>query len=246
MAETLREIQMNFAGHIRDPDHIARRPEIEDRRMAIYRDLFFNNVEGFLANSYPVIRKILGTARWRQLIRDFLVDYRAHTPLFPELPRELLQFLEHSKNASYPPFLLELAHYEWVELALTVAEGEFETTSADNQQLLEHMLIKSPLAWALSYNYPVHQIREDFQPTQAAAQPIHLVVYRQPDDSVKFMQLNGVATRLLQLIERGGNNGRDCLGEIATEMTIDADQQFMERGTALLQQLQQRSVIAAA
>jgi hypothetical protein len=35
--------QYEFAAHIRDPEKNAAPPGIEDRRLAIYRDLFFNN-----------------------------------------------------------------------------------------------------------------------------------------------------------------------------------------------------------
>jgi len=120
-----KQVQRTFAGHIRDPQSVPRLSDVEDRRMAIYRDLFFNNVESFLANSYPVIRKLLGKQQWHTLIRDFLIQHRARTPLFSELPRELLQYLEqHAEEDPQRPFLLELAHYEWVELALSIAVEE--------------------------------------------------------------------------------------------------------------------------
>ena len=43
--------QFEFAAHIRDPENNPVPDNIEDRRMAIYRELFFNNVEDFMASS---------------------------------------------------------------------------------------------------------------------------------------------------------------------------------------------------
>ncbi|RKZ79734.1 MAG: DUF2063 domain-containing protein, partial [Gammaproteobacteria bacterium] len=44
------DTQYQFAGHIRDPEHNPAPADIEQRRMAIYRELFYNNIEGFIAN----------------------------------------------------------------------------------------------------------------------------------------------------------------------------------------------------
>ena len=40
--------QYAFAAHIRDPDNTIEPEGIEDRRMAIYRTLFFNNLYNLL------------------------------------------------------------------------------------------------------------------------------------------------------------------------------------------------------
>ena len=55
--------QYEFAAHIRDPEHKPAPDDIEDRRMGIYRELFYNNVEGFLSNSFPVLRKLMDDDR---------------------------------------------------------------------------------------------------------------------------------------------------------------------------------------
>ncbi|HEX2138849.1 MAG TPA: DNA-binding domain-containing protein, partial [Woeseiaceae bacterium] len=57
--------QRAFAAHIRDPDHCSPPAGVEDRRMAIYRELFFNNLDNLLGKSFPVLRAILGDEEWR-------------------------------------------------------------------------------------------------------------------------------------------------------------------------------------
>ena len=56
--------QYAFAAHIRDPEHNPAPTGIEDRRMAIYRSLFFNNVSQLLAKTFPVLHQILGAEAW--------------------------------------------------------------------------------------------------------------------------------------------------------------------------------------
>jgi hypothetical protein len=120
--ERLRAQQFALTRHLRDPQASPAPEGFEDRRLAVYRELLFNNIEGLLSGNFPVIRKLLGDERWKALIRDFYRDYRCHTPLFPEIAREFLRYLEARAEDGLagrePSFLQELAHYEWVELAL--------------------------------------------------------------------------------------------------------------------------------
>ena len=90
-------IQHIFTSHIRDPELNPAPAEFEARRMEIYRDLFYRNVEGFIANSFPVLRKITPDERWHSMIRDYFKTHRAQTPLFPRMPLEFLHYLERER-----------------------------------------------------------------------------------------------------------------------------------------------------
>ena len=92
MAEhrSFQDKQYAFAAHIRDPDHRPAPEGVEDRRMAIYRELFFNNLRNLLATTYPVLRKLHDDERWERFIRQFMQKHRAKTPYFLELPEEFL------------------------------------------------------------------------------------------------------------------------------------------------------------
>ncbi len=246
----LRDLQHQFAGHIRNPTKSPAPEGIENRRMAIYRDLFFNNIQGFIANNFPVLRKLYSKDDWRRLARDFFVRHRAHTPLFPELPREFLQFLQNHRGVEQgdPPFVVELAHYEWAELALSLDETELddiETQPATD--LVAQIPVLSPLAWLVSYQFPVHQIKPSFQPKQAPKEPTHLVIYRRRDDQVRFLKLNGVTARLLQLIgEEPGHNGEHYLRLVAKEMGAPDVTQVINGGASILSDLHDRHVILGA
>ncbi|MDJ0654002.1 MAG: putative DNA-binding domain-containing protein [Xanthomonadales bacterium] len=243
---SLRDLQTRFAAHIRDPDANPAPGDVEDRRMAIYRELFFNNIQGFIAGNFPVLRKLYSRQDWLALVRDFYARHQSHTPMFPELPREFLQFMESERgdHAGDPPFALELAHYEWAELALYMDENDIDDVPADPAgDLLDGRPVASPVAWLLSYQYPVHRIRPDFQPTEAPASPTYLVVYRRRNDRVRFMELNAVSARLLHLIQsEPGLTGRQYLERIAGELGQPAEQ-LLDGGSNILDDLARREVL---
>ena len=248
--EALAQTQYNFAAHIRDPQKNAAPEGIEDRRMAIYRDLFFNNIKGLLSGNFPVLKSLYDEQAWTSLCRDFYSEYRCHTPLFPQLPREFLQYLQdfRKNKATDAPFMLELAHYEWVELALALDEAEPENIEVHpGSDLLHDIPVLSPLAWPLSYQYPVHQISADFQPETAPEKPTHLLVWRQRDYQVKFMQLNEISLLLLQQMkEQPDRSGLELLTAVAGIINHPKPEVVVEGGKTLLADLQEKQVILGA
>ncbi|GJL76117.1 MAG TPA: putative DNA-binding domain-containing protein [Nitrosomonas sp.] len=216
------QLQYAFAAHIRNPDLNPRPHDIEERRMKIYCELFYNNVEDFMANTFPVLHSIISDERWHALIRDYFSCHRSSTPLFPEMPREFLKYLEHERafDPADPPFMSELAHYEWVELALSILDEKNDRTRFNAYgDVLAGVPVVSPLVWVLNYCFPVHQISPEFQPQAPGEHLTHLVVYRDKEDKIHFIESNPVTTRLLQLmIDNEHMNGQVLLQQIATEL----------------------------
>lgn len=243
----LRESLTAFAAHLRNPERNPPPGDLEDRRLEIYRGLFFRNIRNFLSSNFPVLRKLHDAEAWDRLTREFYDRHRSATPLFPEIPREFLRYLqdEREPREEDPPFMLELAHYEWVELALSLDEEDIDAIPADPEgDLLESMPVLSPLAWPLSYRYPVHRISPEYQPQEAPEQPTHLLVYRTRNDTVKFMSLNPVTLRMVQLLKDSQlSSGLDVLKQLAQEMSHPDPQVVIAGGRQVLQDLRSRDII---
>lgn len=241
------DIQLAFAGHIRDPDSNAPPEGIEDRRMAIYRHLFFNNVSQLLSRTFPVLFRILGNERWEALTRDYFSRHRSHTPLFLEMPREFLLYLEKERGQieGDPPFLYELAHYEWVELALSIDEREPDSASVDTDgDLLDGRPEISPLVWSVQYRFPVHRISPENQPSEPPDSPTHLVIYRNLDGRIGFLEVNAVTARLVELLVEGqAESGRAALLQIAEELDHPRPGTVVDGGASILEDLRQRGAI---
>lgn len=246
-AEKVRQQQYRFAAHLRHPEKNPAPEGIEDRRLKVYRELFFNSMVSLLSSTYPVLSKILGDDRWRVLVRDFYHRHQSHTPLFPEVPEEFLAYLqdEFENDGSWPGFMLELAHYEWVELALSISEKEISDENLDTQgNILTGIPVLSPVAWPLAYEWPVHQIGPGFEPEAPGENATFLVVYRQPDDTIGFTEINAMTARLLELIgENESQSGEQLLRQVAAEIGHPDPDKIVAGGSDLLENLRSRSIV---
>ena len=242
--------QAEFAAYIRDPAQVPAPADVDPQRMAMYRELFFNNIDGFLSSNFPVLHRILSEAQWHELARDFFARHQCRTPHFSEIAEEFLDYLQNERRAEGDlPFLLELAHYEWVEMALSIARAEPEYgDAAFAEQALEQAIGLSPVAWPLAYRYPVHNIGPDFLPQTAPEQPSYLIVYRDRHDEVHFMQTTPPTFRLLQLIEQQGSVvGRQALRMLAAELAPQIDQPtVLQFGSQTLRDLAEKGVLIPA
>ena len=161
------DYQYAFAAHIRDPRANPRPAGVPPRRMRVYNELLFNNLEGFLLACFPVSRAVLGARRWRKLVRAFFAGHRCRTPFFRQIPEEFVEWLRGARagHPEDPPFLPDLAHYEWVELALDVSPLEPDCADIDRAgDLLAGRPALNPVAMLLTYPYAVHRIGSRFRP----------------------------------------------------------------------------------
>jgi hypothetical protein len=245
-AGAMRSSQLQMARFLRNPDKEPPPEGVEARRLKIYQDLIYNNIENFISSGFPVLRTLYGDKDWHSLVRLFIDGHRCHTPYFLEISQEFLNYLmqEHQHRDSDPPFIAELAHYEWVELALDVSDEEIDTegvvASADP---VNGIPVLSPLAWLLSYQYPVQRIGPAFQPGEAVGLT-YLVVYRDRSDAVKFMELNAATARLLELVRENRTiTGADLLNQLASELNLPREN-VVGFGADQLRQFAELSIIS--
>lgn len=216
--------------------------------MKIYRELLFNNVNGFLENGFPVLRSLYDAASWEaRLARPFFARHRSQSPYFSDIPREFLAFLadEFGAGSHDPPFLLELAHYEWVELGLMIAEAEAAPAPyVRHGDLLLGVPLLSPLCWNLAYRWPVHRISTQFQPDTPPALPTYLLVYRDEDDAVRFMEANPVSARLVELMaDNATRSGLELLQQIAAELAHPDPDLVVQGGHQTLIRLHRAGIV---
>ncbi|MEZ5567963.1 MAG: putative DNA-binding domain-containing protein [Halioglobus sp.] len=94
MAESaLRSSQLHMARYLRDPKREEPPAGVEPRRLKIYEDLVYNNIESFISSGFPVLHSLYEPADWEALVRGFMQRHRSHSPYFLEISQEFLQFL---------------------------------------------------------------------------------------------------------------------------------------------------------
>ncbi|MDO8825211.1 DUF2063 domain-containing protein [Methylophaga sp.] len=243
-APDFKQTQQQFTAHLRDPKAVAEPADVESRRMAIYRRLIYNNIESFLSSACPVLKQILGETAWHNLAADFIRQHRCKSPLFNDIAREFVSYLEdHPQQYQNMPFVAELAHYEWAELALGIASADFVQREVSQQQdVLQLVLHPSPLAWRFAYDYPVHQIAPDNLPDKPAEIPFFLLLYRNAEDQVKFIELNPVSARLLDLLE-SGQTGQQAAQAITEVLQHPQPEIVLQGARQLIEDWLQRGII---
>ncbi len=239
--------QRAFTGHIRDPKGAARPKGVPARRMKVYNELLYNNIESFLLACFPVCRAILGQRKWARLVREFFREHRCHTPYFRQIPGEFLQYLQDIWQCpdDMPEFLPELAHYEWVELELSTSTRDEETPAHDAAgDLMQGRPLPNPVMQVLAYRYPVHKLGPRHKPKAAPDAPTFLIAFRNPDFDVRFSAINAATARLLQmLLEDASLTGQAAIARLAAEMGQPESPAMVEGGRQTLAELQAMGAI---
>jgi len=246
---SFQELQLAFTSHIRNPELHPVPEGIEIRRMQIYARLFYNNIESFLANTFPVTKRIFldpgwSGLPWRQLAREFIHRHGSESPYFLEISQEFLEFVATHPISIEFPWLLELLHYEWVEMALAVNDTAWPVDGYDPAGSLLGPVLVSPLIWPLTYRYPVQAIGPQHLPELLPPLPTYLVVYRRSDDTVRFMTSNAMTHRLLELLVAGAT-GEAALTRVGEELNISSHV-IREQGEAALLRLRELEILLGA
>lgn len=225
---THKTTQLAFAAHIRNPDKHPKPQGIDEQRMQVYRDLFFNNINNLIKQTFPVLATLYNREEWQQLIRSFYQPQYNKTPYFTDIADEFVVFLKNRPADEKRPFVAELADYEWLELDLEKSSLQPNYRKLNKDLLQSQSPVISPLLYARNYQYPVHRIGHTFQPTHS--QPCHLVVWRNRDGNVHFAELSPLSMRLLEQLITTDLNGTEALLSVLADNKIHPDNKMIEYG----------------
>ena len=230
--------QLEFTAHIRNPSANKKPAKVKDARMAVYREIVFNNIFGSVSACFPVCKSILGARAWGKLVRDFFANYQATTPIFREIPQQFLQFLKTADGL--PDYFEHLAHYEWVELAVTSQQTEAKKLSK-KMGLLHEKPVLAPAHMLLEYDYAVHKISKKNLPK--TTEKTFLLVFRNAENQVKFIELNPMTFELLKLIDENDMTGKQALASLAEHIKHPNTDAMIQFGAEILADLAKQDAI---
>ena len=207
MSASFKCVQEQFVKAIKEPSSFQSDCADQRRRMQIYQSLFFNNINNFVSTGFPVLKSVVTTlhneAAWDKLVRDFFITHSCRSPYFAEISKEFVEYLSKANQfpVTLPDFSAELAHYEWLELDVSIRRNEDNAIYSTKSELTGTFRV-SPYASIASYRYAVHLIGEDYIPEKPADEQQYYVVYRDEQCSVEFVHMNLLTAILLNTIER--------------------------------------------
>ena len=239
-------LQRVFAAYLRDPERAAPPGAHEPRRLGVYRDAVYANIEGFMRDNYPRVRAVMDDRQWHAMVRDYLLRHRARASAFVDLPREFLVYVEQGNvSQASLPFLWELAHFDWLETLVGADPRRLSRAGVDRDgDLLEGVPIANPIMAMHRYRFPVHAIGPDYLPLQAPPQATCIAAFRDGRNEYGFLDLNPATARLLELIVQGeGLTGREIFARIALELDQTNIAGLIEAGATILARMLARDVI---
>ncbi|HAI96468.1 MAG: DUF2063 domain-containing protein [Cycloclasticus sp.] len=241
------QTQHEFTRYIRDPKNANKPADIEERRLNIYRDLLFTNISNVLSDGFPVLRKLHSEQQWANICQDFYHRHPSKSPYFADISQEFIQYLQNERANSATsntdfPFLLELAHYEWIELVISIAEETTNNLAITDP--INQTLTIAPTALAVAYTYPVHKISPDFLPSAPPEHPTYLTVYRDTENKTGFLETNAMTHALLTALTNNTHTvTNDILFQLAQHLQHPKPEIVIEGGLSILNDFIQRGIV---
>lgn len=242
---SFQQYQRAFTAHIRDPMNQPRPENVVPRGMDVYNEIVFNNLFESVSTCFPIAQKVIGKRAWLKLVQGFFREHSSTTPIFRKIPEEFLTFLAHvntSAPASLPPYLTNLCHYEWVELLVsTSADNIVENKINSTGDLRKNIPVFTPSMQLLNYEYAVQNISPRHKPKEKIN--TQLLVYRNAEFTVKFVELNPLTFKLIEILSQEQMNCEQVLTMIADEISHPHPESMIQFGLEILEDLRMQGII---
>lgn len=206
--------QTAFTRWLRHPEQTQAPAGIEQRRLDIYRELLFNNVTSFNEITFPVARALLPEALWTRLTASFFADCRCSSPFFYDIS---LHFRDHVASLDWPeltdfPWLRELLHHEWMELAADIAETAAPRAGHPGLPASDHtpLTLNVPV-WPLAYQWRVHEWTTETRAETLTPSPVALLLWRDTNLDLRTHEVSPAAAYLVEQLSGDEAHSLDTL-----------------------------------
>lgn len=242
---SFQQYQQAFTAHIRDPLNQPRPKNVSAKGMDVYKEIIFNNLFESVSACFPVAQKVIGKRAWLKFVRGFFREHSSSTPIFRKIPEEFLAYLSYTHALtpeSIPPYLISLCHYEWVELLVATMADEIERPDikAIRDLRMNHPVFSHTMQ-LLNYEYAVQKISPRYKPNQKVN--TQLLVYRNSEFEVKFIELNNVTYRLIEVLKQEKMTCEQALTTLAKEINQPKTESIVQFGLDILEDLRSQGVI---
>lgn len=245
----LRDYQNQFVGYLREPGLAPPPSGVAAARIGVYARLLYHKIEDSLLACFPLTRELLGPGPWAALVHAFIAQHRCVSPLYRQIPDEFIDYLRNERAESGdPPLLTELAHYEWMELALSIAEDGAVPGGFDpDGDLLAGVPIFAPVFALLRYQHPVHCLGLEPALDSGSAAPggdgYFVLGFRDADDEVRFIEISAATARLIAVLRAGEVSGQAALTQMAAELRHPDSAALLSFGADILRNLRAQGAI---
>lgn len=197
LREETRTIQQELVEYCRmnnDGDIVGTRQD----RLHNYRRLIYTIYWEALSDAYPIAKSILKEEQWDKMVDDFISEYACNEPQLFRMPFHLIEFAEQKSFSEVfsIPYLSDLLHFEWIEIEVHSMKDIEETSALSLKSRDDGHLDFNPYLKLIKLDYPIHRLKD--QNIEQLKGDYFLLVYRQKNGTVQYMELNGFTANLIE------------------------------------------------
>jgi hypothetical protein len=233
-ADAFREDPVAFAAdHGLGPDDQSALVLHRDRWL-LYRDLVRTALEDPLQDAFPITRALLARdAAWAWAVDAFLASRTVSSPYYRDVAPAFVAWLAETRwGQERWPFLLQLAHYEVLELDVVRHPDGPPPPGLLREPAADLVAVLDPAARNVAYGFAVQAATAEApEPPSACA---WLLCHRDRDGAFRVLELTPHVSALLARSQEG-----QALGPAAEELGLDPAaafdllRDFRDRGALL-------------
>lgn len=240
LSDDFRQYQFALARHLRDPLGVPAPQGVRAREVLACTQEMAHNLNELLMPAFANTRAVLGEDLWQHTLRLFLHDAPTHAPWATSAQEAYVKFLGHNSLVQHlPPWLEDLAHFEWLQSAVAAARVMWPAHDPQGD-LLEACVVLNPTHVEVMYDWPVQRISLAHKPLEM--QPTYVSVLRDLRDKVCVVESSKFRRHLLDLLRQGqtGAQAFEVIGQWLDHPDIAT---FTQEGSIVLKQLQREGVV---
>lgn len=249
----LAAIQRGFAAHLigapaGDGGLLPEALEAMGReRLDVYRELVRGSLHRLLGDLLPRTVARLGedAERW---IDAWLAELGPRSRVLRELVDEWIAWAtpRWSGDPRVAPYLADLARHEAIERAVAAAPARDDPPGMSERFAIDARLVFDASARIARYDHAIHTLPEDEDDRSAPpAIPTALLVYRDRDHRVRFLELSPLAAAVVERLLDGARVV-DALQAGAAAVGEPVDDERLARMSRLLADLAERGILRGA
>jgi len=240
MLSDFRQFQFALARHLRDPLSAPVPQGIDPVQASACTHDMVAHLCDVLAPAFPITQALLGEEMWEHAVRLFLKDAPNHTPWSSTTQRAFMEHVCESPDMQrLPAWLQDLAHFEWLQNAVSTTPVIWPTFDAEGD-VMHHAVVLNPTHVEAAYEWPVHSIDTDHNPDDM--QSTYVSMLRDDHDELHVFESSVFRGQLLSLL-REGQTGTQALMVLAHWLSHPMPDALVNEGAELMAQLQREGVV---
>jgi hypothetical protein len=240
MLNDFRQFQFALARHLRDPISVSLPAGVNAEDAGACSQEMVDHLCDVLEPAFPVTHALLGDEIWGLAVRLFLKDAPTHVPWATAVQRAFVELVCASPEMHHlPAWLQDLAHFEWLQSAVSTAPVTWPTADATGD-VMRHAVVINPTHVEAAYEWPVHSIDTEHKPDDM--QSTHVTMLRDMNDELHVLESSVFRGQLIDLL-REGQTGEEAFMLLARWLSHPDPQTFVNEGANVMAQLQREGVV---